>query len=177
MDKTPAETQPVEISADDYSSENSSGDSSRDSRASHPRLDTRLPDGEFAIGGIDLFTTELEVIERFGEPDSRTGFRGTASLNYPNTTVYLHEDGGVNGLSTTDVGVCTPSGICVGQSLESVFERLGPADTYEDENGSPHALYLPPESANVVACWMEVGFEGSLAEPGAVRELAIACQP
>ncbi|MEL7067127.1 MAG: hypothetical protein AAGN15_00580 [Cyanobacteria bacterium J06581_3] len=140
---------------------------------------TFLSPGDFAINGMSIGMTQAEVIEQLGEPDDIGMDRrpGDTLLYSDGMKVYLGDDF-VTGAVATGTDFCTPSGICPGDSLESIFNRLGTTVIAPDDGSGRYAAYRPAAEDNVVFCWLEIHIDEN--HPSGVdtaKDVALACQP
>ncbi|MEL6322019.1 MAG: hypothetical protein AAFQ57_15445, partial [Cyanobacteria bacterium J06626_14] len=92
-------------------------------------MPTRLEAGEFSVGGITIGTGQDEILEMLGEPNQIEEGLRSSQYKYDGLELLVEisdkPDVFVLGVETTTPDFCTPSGVCPGDTVRSVMEKLG----------------------------------------------------
>ncbi len=101
---------------------------------------------EFSIAGLSFYASEDEILAMLGSPKSRE----IAPTDYIDEVLYYGgisiavTGGQVWDIVATSPKFCTPSGICPGDSVDYVFDILGPTDITQ-YGGLQTAVYTAPD--------------------------------
>ena len=93
--------------------------------------------GKIALGGISPGMSSTDLLNAFGQPNSRNGDNWT----YPNFKVEV-ERGIVKEVSTTSQAITTSGGVRVGQAADALNATYGSADSVDrDYNDTEYKYY------------------------------------
>ena len=140
-------------------------------------MPTRLESGEFSIGGITIGTDKDEILEILGEPNQiEEGLRSN-QYQYDGLEILVEISDKPNvfvfGVETTTPDFCTPSGVCPGDTVRSVMEKLGITNLYTDERGT-HLTYWPHWQTR--GCWMKIYLdEPAQNSDGTIQNIELLC--
>jgi hypothetical protein len=128
-----------------------------------------VADSELSLGGIALGDEEQDVRAKLGKPTrvTDTGDFLNTRLDYPGLTIWLGEGRRVGEVLSTNPGLCSPSGICPGQSFSITKAKFGPALVANREDGR----FMEYPSAQS-PCWLQLAVLN-----GIVMSVRAECQP
>lgn len=144
-----------------------------------PTRPTRLEAGEFSVGGITIGSGQDEILEILGEPNQIEEGRTSRLYKYDGLELLIGRsdkpDVFVEGVETTLSDFCTPSGVCPGDTVRSVMEKLGITNLYTDERGT-HLTYWPHWPPR--GCWMNIYLDELVQDSDVtIQNIELACAP
>lgn len=102
---------------------------------------------EFDLSGLSFYTLEEDILALLGPPKSRD-IAPTAYIDevlyYGGISIAI-AGGQVWDIIATSPKFCTPSGVCPGDSVDYVFNILGPTDITQS-GGGERATYTAPDT-------------------------------
>jgi len=127
-----------------------------------------IPPGEVSIGGITVGETSAQVRNRLGKPLRESKDSDYLDLHYdfPSVRVSFSE-GVVAGLQARSPAGCTPSRLCLGDSVDRMRSLYGAPVVAERESGRYYEYY-----GEDLYCWLQI-----TAAAGIVKVLTVQCQP
>lgn len=140
-------------------------------------MPSRLEAGEFSVGGITIGTGQDEILEILGEPNQIEEGLRSSQYKYDGLELLVEisdkPDVFVFGVETTTPDFCTPSGVCPGDTVRSVMERLGITNLYTDERGT-HLIYWPHWHTR--GCWMKIYLDEPVQESDVtIKNIELLC--
>lgn len=124
--------------------------------------------GELNLSGITLSTTETEIYNILGSPKSRE-ISPTAYIDeilYFGGISIAVSNGVVWDIIATSPKFCTPSGVCPGDSVDRLFDTLGPTALIP-AGGRQRAIYAAP----ALGCSLNLDIVSD-----AVSQIELACR-
>ena len=127
-----------------------------------------IPASEVSLGGIEVGDSIDAVNRKLGPPISRSEQPDYLNLHHHyKDLIVSFSDGTVAGLFTRSRNVCTPKGLCVGDSLEKMQRLYGQPLTSDRESGKVYEYY-----GKDLYCWLQIPAAGKR-----IKSIAVACQP
>ena len=124
--------------------------------------------GELNLSGLTLNTSEIGIYDLLGEPKSRD-INPTSYIDeilyYGGISVAI-SDGRVWDIVATSPKFCTPSGVCPGDSVDLLFDTLGPTALIP-AGGRQRAIYAAPS----MGCSLNLDIVADT-----VSQIELACQ-
>lgn len=130
--------------------------------------DGNVPASEVSLAGIMVGDSPNQVEEKLGKPSDVIKESDYLDTHYQYSQLRVSfSEGVVAGLYSNNTRVCTPKGLCVGDSLERMRALYGSPIVADRKDGNYYEYY-----GNDLYCWLQVAAKG--AEIGSIR---VACQP